>query len=274
MRIVAMAGHVDHGKSTLLTYLTGTDPDRLAEEKRRGLTIDLGFAATTLPSGQDVAFIDVPGHARFIKNMLAGVGATDACLFVVAANEGWRPQSEEHLRVLELLGMRHGLVALTKVGAVDDKLRELVEVELAEHVQGTFLEGAPVVPVDLPAGIGRDELVVALDEMLVATPEAADLARPRLWIDRSFTVRGSGTVVTGSLTGGSLRVGEHLVLEPPGREVRVRALQTHGRELETATPGRRLAVNFGRRRTSRGGSRRRVGPPRAVAPLHRARRLS
>lgn len=244
MRIVATAGHVDHGKSTLVTFLTGTDPDRLAEEKRRGLTIDLGFAATTFPSGREVGFVDVPGHTRFIKNMLAGVGAIDACLFVVAANDGWRPQSEEHLRVLELLGISHGLVALTKVGLVDDEWRELIELELTEHVRGTFLEGAPVVAVDAPTGVGGDELVAALDRMLAATPEAADLGRPRLWIDRSFPIRGSGTVVTGSLIGGSLRVGDHLVVEPQGTEVRVRALQSHGRELDTATPGRRLAVNL------------------------------
>ena len=145
MRIVATAGHVDHGKSTLVTFLSGTDPDRLAEEKRRGLTIDLGFAATTLPSGAEVAFVDVPGHARFIKNMLAGVGATHACLFVVAANEGWQPQSEEHLRILELLGMRHGMVVLTKVALVGPEQRALVELEVAEHLEGTFLERAPVV---------------------------------------------------------------------------------------------------------------------------------
>lgn len=247
MRLVATAGHVDHGKSTLVTALTGTDPDRLPEEKRRGLTIDLGFAATTLPSGQEVGFVDVPGHARFVGNMLAGVGATDACLFVVAATEGWRPQSEEHLRVLELLGMRHGMVALTKVGLVDDEWRALAELELADHLAGTFLEGAPVVAVDVPAGIGTDGpggLAATLDRVLGAAPPAADTGRPRLWVDRSFAIRGSGTVVTGSLTGGSLHVGDRLVVEPQGTEVRVRALQSHGRELPEASPGRRLAVNL------------------------------
>lgn len=244
MRIVATAGHVDHGKSTLVTYLTGTDPDRLAEEKRRGLSIDLGFAVATLPSGQEVGFVDVPGHARFIKNMLAGVGATDACLFVVAANEGWCPQSEEHLRVLELLGMRHGLVVLTKLSLVDAEWGELVELEVTERVEGTFLEAAPIVGVDLPAGIGGEVLLGAIDAMVAATPEAADIDRPRLWIDRCFPIRGAGTVVTGSLTGGSLRIGDHLIIEPQRTEVRVRALQSHGRALEVATPGRRLAVNL------------------------------
>src|SRR5580765_4759873 len=148
MHVVATAGHVDHGKSTLVLALTDIDPDRFAEEKRRGLTIDLGFAWTTLPSGQGVAFVDVPGHVRFIKNMLAGVGAVDACLFVVAATEGWKPQSEEHLRILELLGIEHGVVALTKVGLVDDDGREVVHLELGEHLTGTFLERADVVEVD------------------------------------------------------------------------------------------------------------------------------
>src|SRR5207302_4705417 len=142
MHVVGTAGHVDHGKSTLVQALTGMDPDRLAEEKERGLTIDLGFAWTTLPSGRSLAFVDVPGHVRFIKNMLAGVGAVDACLFVVAATEGWKPQSEEHLRILELLGIDHGLVALTKVGLVDDELRQLVALEVGDRVAGTFLEKA------------------------------------------------------------------------------------------------------------------------------------
>src|ERR1700759_2522727 len=145
MHVIATAGHVDHGKSTLVLALTGTDPDRFAEEKARGLTIDLGFAFTTLPSGRDVAFVDVPGNVRFIKNMLAGVGAGDACLFVVAATEGWKPQSEEHLRILELLGFARGTVALTKVGLIDDDERELAALEIADRVRGTFLEGAEVV---------------------------------------------------------------------------------------------------------------------------------
>ena len=152
MRVVATAGHVDHGKSTLVLALTGTDPDRFAEEKARGLTIDLGFACTTLPSGAEVGFVDVPGHVRFIKNMLAGVGAVDVALFVVAANEGWKPQSEEHLRILELLGVRHGVVALTKVDLVDEDTLELAKLDVAEHLAGTFLEDAPVVACDSVVG--------------------------------------------------------------------------------------------------------------------------
>lgn len=243
--VVSTAGHVDHGKSTLVQALTGTDPDRWAEEKTRGLTIDLGFAAATLPSGRTVSFVDVPGHERFIRNMLAGVGTVDACVFVVAASEGWKPQSEEHLRILELLGVEHGLVALTKVGIVDDDLRELAELEVEEHVAGTFLEGAPVVGVDALDDIGVDELVTALDDMLASTPTAADTDRPRLWIDRVFAAKGAGTVVTGTLTGGKLKADQELTALPEHLDVRVRALQSHHRELTEANPGSRLAVNLG-----------------------------
>ena len=158
MRVIATAGHVDHGKSSLVLALTGTDPDRFEEEKRRGLTIDLGFAHTTLPSGEAISFVDVPGHVRFLRNMLAGVGAVDACLFVVAATEGWKPQSEEHLRILELLGIGHGVVALSKVDVVDDDLRELATLDVTDHVAGTFLAGAPIVPVSASTGDGLDDL--------------------------------------------------------------------------------------------------------------------
>ena len=192
MHVVATAGHVDHGKSTLVRALTGTDPDRWQEEKDRGLTIDLGFAHLALPSGREVGFIDVPGHVRFIKNMLAGVGAVDACLFVVAATEGWKPQSEEHLRILELLGLRHGLVALTKVAGTDADLVELAHLELVDHLAGTFLEAAEVVDVDAPAGLGVDDLVAALDRLTAAVPVPHDRGRPRLWVDRAFAGAGLG----------------------------------------------------------------------------------
>ena len=194
------------------------DPDRFAEEKARGLTIDLGFAWTTLPSGRQLAFVDVPGHVRFLKNMLAGVGAVEACLFVVAATEGWKPQSEEHLRILELLGVGHGLVALTKVGLVDDETRELARMELADMVAGTFLEAAEVVEVDVPAGDGVGDLRAALDRLLDVTPAAVDRGRPRLWVDRVFAAKGSGTVVTGTLAGGALAVDDELVIAPGGRQ--------------------------------------------------------
>ena len=244
MHVVATAGHVDHGKSTLVQALTGMDPDRFAEEKARGLTIDLGFAWTTLPSGRRFAFVDVPGHVRFLKNMLAGVGGVDACMFVVAATEGWKPQSEEHLRILELLGVGHGLVALTKVGLVDGETRELARLELEDMVAGTFLESAEVAEVDVLAGEGIDDLRAALDRLLESTPPAVDRGRPRLWVDRVFAAKGSGTVVTGTLTGGSLAVDDDLVTSPGGRKVRVRGLQSLQEPLRRVGPGSRVAVNL------------------------------
>ncbi|MGH9280858.1 MAG: selenocysteine-specific translation elongation factor [Acidimicrobiales bacterium] len=244
MHVVATAGHVDHGKSTLVLALTGMDPDRFAEEKTRGLTIDLGFAWTTLPSGRQLAFVDVPGHVRFIKNMLAGVGAVDACLFVVAATEGWKQQSEEHMRILEVLGLRHGLIALTKVGLVDDETREFERLEIAEATEGTFLERAEVIEVDTPTGVGLDELRAALDRLLDSTPVSPDRGRPRLWIDRVFAAKGSGTVVTGTLAGGSFEVEDELVAVPIGRRVRVRALQSLQEARPAVGPGSRVAVNL------------------------------
>ena len=244
MRVLATAGHVDHGKSTLVLALTGTDPDRLAEEKARGLTIDLGFAVCSLPSGGEVAFVDVPGHVRFIKNMLAGVGAVDACLFVVAATEGWKPQSEEHLRILSLLGLSHGVIALTKSSLVDDEWAELVEMEVRERVDATFLADAEVVAVDALSGAGLGALRAALARLVAATPPALDRGRARLWVDRAFPVRGAGTVVTGTLTGGSLAVDDTVAVEPGGLTARVRRLHSHHVALERAAPGRRLAVNL------------------------------
>jgi selenocysteine-specific elongation factor len=242
-RVVATAGHVDHGKSSLVLALTGTDPDRFAEEKRRGLTIDLGFAHTTLPSGAVASFIDVPGHVRFLRNMLAGVGGVDACLFVVAATEGWKPQSEEHLRILEVLDLRHGVIALTMADLVDDDWREIASLEVADHVAGTFLDGAPVVPVSSTTGAGVDDLRSALDDVLAATPSARDRGRPRLWVDRSFAAKGSGTVVTGTLTDGTLSVDDTVVVEPGARSARIRGIQTLGTPVTTIGPGNRVALN-------------------------------
>jgi selenocysteine-specific elongation factor len=244
VRVIATAGHVDHGKSSLVLALTGTDPDRFAEEKRRGLTIDLGFAWCTLPSGAEVSFVDVPGHVRFIKNMLAGVGAVDACLFVVAATEGWKPQSEEHLRILELLGVRHGVVALTKAALVDADLLEVVIDDVAGHIEGTFLASAVLVPVDSVAGTGLDALRAALEALVTAAPAALDTSRPRLWVDRSFAARGSGTVVTGTLTGGTLHVDDEVLIAPRGKRARVRALQALHQPRAEVGPGSRTAVNL------------------------------
>jgi selenocysteine-specific elongation factor len=223
------------------------DPDRFAEEKRRGLTIDLGFAWTTLPSGAGISFVDVPGHVRFLKNMLAGVGAVDACLFVVAATEGWKPQSEEHLRVLEALGLGHGVIALTKVDLVDDDHATLAELDVADHVAGTFLAEAPVVRVAVPPGdppVGLRALRQALDELVATTPPAADRGRPRLWVDRVFAARGAGTVVTGTLAGGPLAVGQDVVVGAAALPSRVRGIQTLGHPVDRIEPGNRVALNL------------------------------
>jgi len=244
MTVIATAGHVDHGKSSLVQSLTGTDPDRLEEEKRRGLTIDLGFAHTVLPSGAELSFIDVPGHVKFLRNMLAGVGGVTACLFVVAATEGWKPQSEEHLRILELLGIKNGIIALTKVDLVDGEWLELAELEVAEHVAGTFLEGAPMLPVSSITGAGIDEMRVALDDLIARSSAAADRQRPRLWLDRVFAAKGSGTVGTGTLVGGTLRNDQLVSIEPGGHSARVRAIQTAGQTVDEIGAGNRVAVNL------------------------------
>jgi selenocysteine-specific elongation factor len=242
--VIGTAGHVDHGKSALVQALTGTDPDRLAEEKARGMTIDLGFAWTTLPSGREVGFVDVPGHERFVHNMLAGVGGIDCALFVVDASEGWRPQSAEHLAILDLLGIPAGVVALTKVDLVDEATRQRVAAEVADRLRGTTLAGAALVPTAAPSGLGLEALTVALDRTLDRLPEPPDRGRPRLPVDRVFTMRGSGTVVTGTLSGGVLRAEGEAELLPAGRRVRIRGLQGHGASLTVATPARRLAVNL------------------------------
>jgi selenocysteine-specific elongation factor len=242
--VIGTAGHVDHGKSALIQALTGTDPDRLAEEKARGLTIDLGFAWTTLPSGREVGFVDVPGHERFVHNMLAGVAGVGCALFVVDASEGWRPQSAEHLAILDLLGIPAGVVALTKVDLVDDATRERVAAEVRDRLAGTTLDGAAVVPTAPPSGLGVAAVAAALDAALDRLPEPPDRGRPRLPVDRVFTMRGSGTVVTGTLSGGRLRADGEVELLPGGRRARVRGLQGHGRPLAQATPARRVAVNL------------------------------
>ncbi|NND01305.1 MAG: GTP-binding protein, partial [Acidimicrobiia bacterium] len=194
MPIVATAGHVDHGKSTLVQALTGRDPDRWTEEKERGLTIDLGFAWTELGE-HSVGFVDVPGHERFIKNMLAGVGGLDVALLVVAADEGWMPQTEEHLVVLDLLDVRNAVVALTRVDLADADMAELAALEIEEHLAATSLAGSRIVPVSAVAGTGMEELRSALGAALNDSGQPHDVGRPRLWVDRSFTISGAGTVV-------------------------------------------------------------------------------
>jgi selenocysteine-specific elongation factor len=244
MRVIATAGHVDHGKSSLVFALTGTDPDRFPEEKARGLTIDLGFAFTTLPSGTLIGFVDVPGHVKFVKNMLAGVGAIDVALLVIAANEGWKPQTEEHVRILELLGVEHGVIVLTKATTVDHDALELVRLELDEHVAGSAFARWPVVVTDSVAGNGIEELRAALDAVLAAAPPPFDADRPRLWVDRVFAARGAGTVVTGTLTGGSLAIDDDVLVEPGAKPARVRGIESHHERLQKAEPGSRVALNL------------------------------
>jgi selenocysteine-specific elongation factor len=250
MHVIGTAGHVDHGKSTLVQALTGTHPDRLKEEREREMTIDLGFAWLTLPNGEDVGIIDVPGHRDFIENMLAGIGGIDAALFVVAADEGVMPQTREHLSILNILQIQGGVVALTKIDMIDDSdfgrsdWLDLVEDDLRKVLIGTVLADAPIVRVSARTGEGVTELLNILVDNLAERPARPDLGRPRLPIDRVFTIAGFGTVVTGTLTDGHLEVGDDIQILPADLKARVRGLQTHKRKEEFAVPGSRTAVNL------------------------------
>ena len=243
IRVIGTAGHVDHGKSTLIRALTGIDPDRLAEERERGMTIDLGFAWLTLPGGADVGIVDVPGHQDFIRNMLAGVGGIDAVLLVIAADEGVMPQTREHLAILELLGIGRGVVVLTKRDLVDDEWAILARDEVRRALSGSPLADAPIVEVSATTRRGLDDLLASLEGVLGAAPARRDLARPRLPIDRAFTMTGFGTVVTGTLIDGTLGVGDEIEVVPGGLRGRIRGLQTHRRPIDLARPGSRVAAN-------------------------------
>ena len=233
MRVIGTAGHVDHGKSTLVLALSGINPDRLREEQEREMTIDLGFAWITLPDGESVGIVDVPGHRDFIENMLAGVGGIDAALFVVAADEGVMPQTREHLSILDLLKVNTGIIALTKVDiAESEEWVELVTADLSETLEGTVLAGVPILPVSARTGEGLDELVTALQETLAQASPRPDRGRPRLPVDRVFTISGFGTVVTGTLTDGCFEVGQEVEILPRGLKARVRGLQTHKQKTE------------------------------------------
>jgi selenocysteine-specific elongation factor len=245
MRVIGTAGHVDHGKSTLIAALTGTHPDRLKEEQAREMTIELGFGWLTLPNGEEIGIVDVPGHRDFIENMLAGIGGIDAALLVIAADEGVMPQTREHLAILDLLQIPAGLIVLTKTDlAPDPAWLDLVEMDIRSVVADTVMQAAPLVRVSAKTGLGLDDLLQSLTQLLEAKPARLDLGRPRLPIDRVFTMSGFGTVVTGTLSDGVLSVGDEVHILPSGLAGRVRGLQTHKKKEEISQPGSRTAVNI------------------------------
>jgi selenocysteine-specific elongation factor len=241
--IVGTAGHIDHGKTALVKALTGIDADRLKEEQERGITIDIGFADLAIGDIR-FGFIDVPGHERFVNNMLAGAHGIDLVMLVVAADESIMPQTREHFDICRLLHVKSGLVALTKSDLVDDELRELAQAEVADFVRGSFLDEAPIIAVSSRTGEGIEELKAALVELAASVEPKATSAVPRLPVDRAFSIRGFGTVVTGTLITGELKVGEEVEVLPGGVRSRIRNLQVHGRDTEVALAGQRTAVNL------------------------------
>ena len=250
--IVATAGHVDHGKSALVKALTGIDPDRLPEEKARGITIDLGFANLELTAPSTInhqrstvfrlGIVDVPGHEDFVKNMVAGVGSIDLALFVVAADDGWMPQTEEHLQILTYLGITRAVVALTKIDLVGNET--IAAQAIREKLSDTPFANSPIVPTSVISGRGLDELKESLAGVLADTPSPRDIGKPRLPVDRVFTLRGIGTIVTGTLTGGTFSRGQGVVIQPTGKPTRIRTIQSHNRDVETSSPGTRTALNL------------------------------
>jgi selenocysteine-specific elongation factor len=242
--ILGTAGHIDHGKSALVKALTGVDPDRLKEEKLRGITIELGFAELELPSGQHLGIVDVPGHERFVRHMVAGASGMDLVALVIAADEGVMPQTREHLEICELLRVKQGLVVLTKVDLVEPDWLELVEEEVKEALKGTFLDGAPIVSFSAVTGFGKDNLLATLAELAAQVPPKPVTGIFRLPIDRVFTIKGFGTVVTGTAISGRVKVAESVVIYPPGFKAKVRGLQVHGQAVEQAQAGNRTAVNL------------------------------
>jgi selenocysteine-specific elongation factor len=245
MKVIGTAGHVDHGKSSLIAALTGTHPDRLKEEQEREMTIELGFGWLTLPGGEEIGIVDVPGHRDFIENMLAGIGGIDAALLIIAADEGVMPQTREHLAILDLLQIKNGLVVVTKTDLVDDDdWLDLVETDIRAVLAGTVLENARFARVSAKTGSGMADLVHALRGILQNTPPRLDLGRPRLPIDRVFSMPGFGTIVTGTLSDGHISTGDEVLLLPSEKKGRVRGLQMHKKKEDTAVPGSRTAVNI------------------------------
>ncbi|MEM8713597.1 MAG: selenocysteine-specific translation elongation factor, partial [Planctomycetota bacterium] len=241
--VIGTAGHIDHGKSTLVQALTGTDPDRWAEEKARGMTIDLGFAKMDLPDGRRVGLVDVPGHERFIRNMVAGATGIDLVILVVAADDGVMPQTREHLAIMQMLGVARGFVALTKVDAVDEDMAELAAEDVRESVEGTFLEGAPILPVSAQEGIGMDELRALLMQMASEAEPRESEGVFRMPVQRVFSARGFGTILTGIPVTGTLSVGDPVEVLPSGQKGKVRGIQAYHEAAETARAGHSTALN-------------------------------
>ena len=242
--ILGTAGHIDHGKTSLIKAVTGIDTDRLKEEKERGITIELGFAALDLPSGQHLGIVDVPGHEKFVKNMVAGATGIDIVVMVIAADEGVMPQTREHLEICTLLGVQHGMVAVTKIDMVDEEWLELALEDIRDFVKGTFLQDAPIVTLSAVTEEGIPEFIQALDELAAKIPERPPSDLFRLPIDRVFTMKGFGTVITGSLISGRVKVGETIMIYPSGITSKVRGIQVHNRSAEEAEAGMRTAINF------------------------------
>jgi len=270
--ILGTAGHIDHGKSSLIEALTGVDPDRLPEEKQRGMTIDLGFARLALPAADDsgdelaIGVVDVPGHADFVKNMVAGVGAIDLALFIVAADDGWMPQTEEHYQILRYLDVRRAVVALTKIDLAEDT--ELALEDVKENLEGGPWESVEILPVSSHTGEGVDALRDRIAELLTEAEPPNDVGKPRLPVDRAFTLKGVGTVVTGTLIDGAASTGSDLVVQPVGATAHVRTAQSHGESVDLVPPGTRTALNLAgvSLREGRGGARETVGRGDVLAP--------
>ena len=241
--IIGTAGHVDHGKTCLIKALTGIDTDRLKEEKKRGITIELGFAYLDLNNGQRAGIVDVPGHEKFVRNMLAGAGGMDLCMLVVAADEGIMPQTVEHLDILSILGIKKGVIVITKTDLVEKDFAELVAEDVSELVKGTFLEDAPIVPVSVYEEKGLEDLKKVLTDLCDSLPERSEEGHFRLPIDRVFTLKGFGTIVTGTLMEGKLKKDQNIVLYPENEPVKVRSLQVHSKDADVAYAGQRVAVN-------------------------------
>jgi selenocysteine-specific elongation factor len=244
MFVLGTAGHIDHGKTALIYALTSIDTDRLPEEKERGMTIDLGFAWMKLPSGEKIGIVDVPGHENLIKNMIAGATGIDAVILVIDANEGWMPQTEEHFQIIDLLNIKYGIIALTKVDLVDQNRLKVVEKEIKERLKNTSFFNAPLIKVSALKNIGIEQIKSAIQNLIAKIKPKRDIGKPRISIDRAFKVKGSGTVITGTLIGGILHTGMEVTIFPSYRKTRIRNLQSYKEKVESAFPGSRVALNL------------------------------